>query len=88
MAYLSPARQSLDRLQARAGLLERLAAGGKASADVLEKVSATIEADLKTLSSEAELKALREADRAQAVQVRERVQAALEAVRKLAAGQD
>jgi len=88
MAYMPPARQSLHRLQARAGLLERLAAGGKASADVLEKVSATIEADLKTLSSEADLKALREADRAQAVQVRERVQAALEAVGKLAAGQD
>jgi len=88
MVLILPARASLDRLLARAELLERLAAGGRASREVIQRVSATIEADLKTLSSEAELKRLPEADRAQASQVRERVSAALEAVRKLAADQD
>jgi len=83
MAYLPPARQSLDRLQARAELLERLAASGRASADVLEKVSATIEADLKTLSSEAELKLLRPEERTLAPQVCGRVQQTINQIRQM-----
>ena len=85
MAFLPPARASMDRLAARAALLEQLAAAGKVNPAAIEKVRAAIEADLKTLSGEQELKVLPEADRAKAMEVRARVLESMEQLRKLLA---
>lgn len=68
MAYLPPARQSLDRIAARLSLLQQLAQGGVVHRTAVEKVVASVEADLKELSNEKDLAALTPAQRLQAQQ--------------------
>ena len=82
MAFLPPARASLDRLAARAAILEELAASDALAPAAMAKVLASVEADLKTLASPDQLKALPEADRARAAETAVRVQVAVDAINK------
>ena len=68
MVYLPPVRQSLDRIAARLPLLQQLAQGGVVHRTAVEKVVASVEADLKELSNEKELAALTPAQKLQAQQ--------------------
>ena len=58
IAYIPPARTSLDRLTQRLPFLQSLASGGKISPAVIEKVLPTIKTDLATLTNHQELELL------------------------------
>lgn len=80
MAFLPPARRSLDRLRKRLPLLESLAAAGKISPAVAERVLPTIRADLATLASEEELDKLQPEARDEVAEIRAGVQAAMDGI--------
>ena len=83
MAPIQPGKVSLDRLSARLPLLQRLAKSGKVNAPVLQKVLASIEADIATLSDEALLKQMGDDDAiARAERTAAAAKAALAAIKK------
>jgi hypothetical protein len=83
-AFLPPAQQSFDRLARRLPLLEKLAVGGKVHKPAVDKVLATVEADLAVLGDEKKLGDLRdEKKRAEATKTRDAVKAQLEKLKKL-----
>jgi hypothetical protein len=84
MVLLPAAQQSLARLSPRLPLLRRLVAESRLHKPAIDKVLATIEADLAVLSDEKMLDELRDADkRAEAEQTRNEVRAVLGKLRKL-----
>ncbi|HOX04770.1 MAG TPA: hypothetical protein PK280_00090 [Planctomycetota bacterium] len=83
MAYLPPAQQSFDRLAKRLPLLEKLAEGGKIHKPAVEKVLATVEADLAVLSDEKQLGRLTGEKRVEAGKTRDAVKAQVEKLGKL-----
>lgn len=87
MAYVPAAQQSFDRLAARLPLLRRLAAESKLHKPAIDKVLATIEADVATLSDEKKISEIKDADkRAEAEKTRDAVKAELEKLKKQLAG--
>jgi len=84
VAMLPPAHQSFARLSARLPLLEKLAEGGKVHKAALEKVLATVEADVAVLSDEKQLAGLRDGKaRDEAAKTRDAVKAQVEKLKKL-----
>jgi hypothetical protein len=82
MGVIPPAHQSMTRLSTRLPLLEKLAEGGKIHKPAVEKVLATIEADLAVLGDEKKLGELGKA-RAEAEITRDAVKAQVEKLKKL-----
>jgi len=83
MMMVVPARKSLGRLERRLPLIRKLVAAGKLNAPAWQKVVATIESDVETLSSEKELARLQEKERARAVKTRDAVKAALASIKAM-----
>jgi hypothetical protein len=81
MAVVWPAHQSLNALSQRLPLLERLAASGRIHPAAIERIMATVEADLKTLSNPEESKRLHGAQAAKAEKMEREVGAALAHIR-------
>lgn len=79
-AYLPPARQSLQRIDARLSLLQQLAADGKVHPDALAKILPTIQADLATLADKKELSKLPADERANAEKIRAQAVQAIKAL--------
>jgi hypothetical protein len=80
---IQPAQQSFDRLAARLPLLRRLVAESKLHKPAVEKVLATIEADVATLSDEKKLAEIKDADkRADAERIRDSVKTELDKLKK------
>jgi len=84
MAMPNPAQDSMGRLAQRLPLLEKLAEGGKIHKPAVEKVLATVEADLAVLGDEKKLAGLRdEKTKAEAAKTRDAVKAQVERLKKL-----
>jgi len=81
MAYIPPARPSLDRLKVRVTVLKALSQSGRLNRTVLAKILPTVRADLKMLGNEKELANLGKA-RAEAEVVRKQVEPVLAAIEK------
>ena len=79
---LMPARDSLDRLEARLPMLEKLAASEKVSPEVVFRALDTLEGDLAVLAGEDERGGLAPEQRAHALDVREQAAKQLEVVRQ------
>jgi len=83
MAYVPPARESLDRMSKRLPLLRRLAQRGHVHPAAILKLLPGIEADLKVLSSDSDLATLPEADRNAARDARNVAAAELQRIKAL-----
>jgi hypothetical protein len=83
MAMVNPAQQSFERLAKRLPLLEKLVEGGKINRVAVEKVLATVEADLIVLADEKQVKQLAEKQRPEAEKTRDAVKVQVEKLKKL-----
>ncbi len=83
MVYTPPAGASFVRLQKRLPLLQKLVAGGKVNKAALDKILATIESDVKTLSDKKQLGKLSAAGRAKAKRTRDAVKAEIAKLKPL-----
>ncbi len=83
MAYISSAQQSLQRLNQRLPLVEKLLEGGKVNPTVGGRVIAAIEADLAILKDAKNMEQLRGDERAKADAARDKAAQALQRLRKL-----
>ena len=77
MAFMPPARSSLDSLSRRLPLLRKIAANGKLQPAAMQKIIPNIEADIKTLSDEKQVAKLSAEAQATAKALVPQVQAAL-----------
>lgn len=78
-----PARDSLERLNARLPILTKLAAQKSVTRPVIDKTLATIESDLATLSDEKKLSALAPEERVGAAKTRDAVRVQVEKLKAL-----
>ena len=83
MAYLPPAQQSLQRLNQRLPLVEKLLEGGKVNPTAGSKIVAGIEADLAILNDAKKIEQLGNEGRALATEARSKAAQALQRLRKL-----
>jgi hypothetical protein len=83
VAFISPARESMERMSKRLPLLKKMLESGKVLPGVIERIVPSIEDDIRTLSSEKELKMLDEVNRDAAVEMRDDVKKTLGAIKKL-----
>jgi hypothetical protein len=84
VAYLPLAQQSFDRLAKRLPLLEKLTEGGKVNRAAVEKVLATVEADVAVLADEKKLGGLGGDDKkTEAAKLRDAVKAQVGKLKKL-----
>ncbi len=79
---IQPAKQSMDRLGKRLGLLEKLVESGRLNPAVLRKILPTVRADIKTLTDKKELGRLNEDARKQAIETRTKAEALLVRIEK------
>lgn len=82
MAYVPPAKESLERLNKRLPLIKQLAADGTLHPAAVRKVLPVIEADLKTLSDAKETSKLDSTEQAQAKKARDEVETTLIGIEK------
>ncbi len=83
MAYIPPAQQSLQRLNQRLPLVEKLLKSGKVNPVAGGKVVAGIEADLATLNDAKNIERLSGEERAKVTEARDKAAQALQRLRKL-----
>ncbi|MBM4033204.1 MAG: hypothetical protein FJ291_15675 [Planctomycetes bacterium] len=83
MAYIPPAQQSLQRLNQRLPLVEKLLEGGKVNPTAGGKIVAGIQADLAILNDAKNIEQLRGEERAKAAEARDKAAQALQRLRKL-----
>lgn len=81
MAYMPPARDSLERLNRRLPLLEKLARGGKVRAEVIRRILPTVEADIRTLGDKQMVGELPPEEQKKAAETRSAAEAALASVK-------
>ncbi|HOX05286.1 MAG TPA: hypothetical protein PK280_02700 [Planctomycetota bacterium] len=83
MELPAPAQASSERLARRLALLEKLVAGGKVHRAAMEKVLASVQADLAVLDDDRQLAPLGAQERAAAERTRDAARAAVEKLGKL-----
>jgi len=84
---LTPARDSMERLTARTALLAKLAAAKTLRPEVIEKATASVRRDVRTLDNPKHLARLPESKRADAVKVRDAAKKQLATIRSRLLGE-